>query len=88
MSIDKSMGNQKLPSIIKDPFEKNSIEGVSVRLFKGWNGEWRASGNVNFKNGNTEGTQNFKAQTFDEVVVQIKSLLQELNCTQQTPNEP
>jgi hypothetical protein len=40
--------------------------------------KWTARGTVEFKNGLTSGKQTFEAETFDEVVIQIKNFLKEL----------
>ncbi len=67
-------------SIIKDPFNKTSIVQVwfnySPRLFG--NGEWDCSATVRFKNGNTEAEQKFRADTFDDCVVQVKNFIDTL----------
>ena len=69
-------GNSKLPSVIKDPFSKNKIKSISVTYQDFWsNGKWEATGRVQFKNGNTEGEQKFEGTSFDDVVMQIKAML-------------
>lgn len=72
-------GKEKLPSIIKDPFNKLSITQISIRYrdFCG-DGKWKATGEVDFKNGNTSGEQSFEGETFDEVVMQIKVFIESL----------
>ena len=76
-----SIGNEKIPSIISDPFSKKCITSISVIYQDFWgDGKWRASGTVAFKNGDTKGEQKFKGNTFDEVVAGIKLFIQsELN---------
>ena len=72
---------EKLPGILKDPFEKGLIKGIRVHMFKlsyAGEGKWTAIGSVEFKNGNTEGEQKFKAETFNEVVQQIEVFLKTL----------
>jgi hypothetical protein len=75
----ENFGNQSLPSIIKDPFNKNKIYNIEVS-FSDWsmNGGWKAEGTVRFANGNTKGQQNFKGQSFDDVVAQIKTMIENL----------
>lgn len=74
-----NFGNTKLPSVIKDPFKKQKIESISVTFqdFFG-RGNWEATGRIQFKNGDTCGQQNFKGATFDDVVQQIKSVIEAL----------
>jgi hypothetical protein len=75
------IGNESLPSIINDPFNKKSIVAIHVFYQDYWDsGKWEASGTVKFKNGDTSGEQKFKGKTFDEVVSAIKIFIQsELN---------
>lgn len=74
--IDK-IGENKLVSNLNDPFNKNNIKriNVSFRELTFTPGTWVASGVVNFRNGNTEGTQNFEGESFDDVVLQIKQFI-------------
>ena len=73
------LGNSSLPSTINDPFKVNKITSINVKFEDFWGrGDWKAVGYVYFKNGNTEGNQTFKGDTFDEVVVKIKSFIKEL----------
>jgi hypothetical protein len=75
--IIQSIGNEKMPSILKDPFKKNAVTKIYVHFSQGIfdKEKWDASGNVKFSNGNTHGEQKFKGETFDEVVLQIKAFL-------------
>ena len=71
--------NSKELSIIKDPFIKGKVTKISVTYGDFWrDGKWKATGFVDFKNGNTEGCQNFEAPTFDEVVQQMKTMINNL----------
>lgn len=76
MKIEE-IGKEKLPSILKDPFNKNAVKRIYVS-FSEYSGTWSANGSVEFQNGNTKGEQKFTGQTFDDVVLQIKSLINEL----------
>jgi hypothetical protein len=73
-------GQERLPSVIKDPFSKNQVERISVTFWRSpfMPRDWEAYGSVEFKNGETTGEQKFKGQTFDEVVVKIKAMLETL----------
>lgn len=79
MDFLENLGNQKLPSIISDPFNKASITRVylnyQVPLF---GDQWKCNGSVDFKSNNTRGTQQFEADTFDEVVIQIREFIKTL----------
>ncbi len=75
-----NIGNEKLPSIISDPFSKTKVTSIRVSYQDFWGkGEWKATGTVKFKNGNTEAEQNFEGETFDEVVLKIKAMLSSLD---------
>lgn len=77
--LEKYLGRQKL-SIVNDPFKVSKVTSVYVRYSESvFGGNWGANGDVEFKNGNTEGRQKFEGETFDEVVVQIKAFIQTLD---------
>lgn len=79
MNLLDGIGKTSLPSVLKDPFTKTKITDVRVHYRDAWGkGEWFASGYVEFKNGNTEGTQKFTGETFDDVVRQIKVFIENL----------
>ena len=76
----ENIGNQKLPSILNDPFHKTNVKKVFVNFEDFWgDGKWKASGVVYFRNGKTNGQQEFNGETFDEVVAQIKTFIDELS---------
>lgn len=67
-------------SVLNDPFSTQTIESVTVRVYKGYfNGAFTASGTVKFKNGNTKGEQEFTGESFDHITQQIKSFIETLN---------
>jgi len=68
----------KTVSTIKDPFNKASFEGLSMRAYKGIMGNYIIYGRVEFKNGNTIGEQRIDADTFEELTIKMKSFLDEL----------
>ncbi len=78
MEIQEYIGKEKLPSVLKNPFGKNSIKRIYVS-FSQFSDRWSANGSVEFENGNTKGEQKFTGQTFDDVVLQIKALIDEFN---------
>jgi hypothetical protein len=73
--IDK-VGETGLNSVLSDPFNKNSIESISVTYRqKIFDDGWYAYGFVKFKRGNTTAEQRFEADTFDEISLLIKSFI-------------
>jgi len=79
MQIQEQLGKEKMPSILKNPFNKNSVKRIYVS-FSEYSNRWSANGSVEFQNGNTTGEQKFTGQTFDDVVIQIKEFVKELEC--------
>lgn len=65
-----------MPSVIKDPFVKVHIKHISVRWYNTF--KIYARGTVEFQNGNTKGEQEFEGDTFDEVVLKIKAMIENL----------
>jgi hypothetical protein len=79
MEALKNFGNQSLPSVIKDPFSTSSVTRIYVSIAKSWfDNSYKASGSIKFKNGDTEAEQNFEGKTFDDVVIKIKSCIDNL----------
>lgn len=76
MSDILKLGNTNI-SVLKDPFKKNKIIRVSVNFSENEfrEGNWKARGYVDFKNGNTQGQQKFEGETFENVVLQIKTFI-------------
>jgi hypothetical protein len=76
MDLEK-LGEEQMPSITNNPFKKSSIISINVdysqSLFD--HDKWSAYGNIKFKNGNTEGNQKFRGDSFDNVVAQIKNYI-------------
>ena len=78
MEITKNIGNQSLPTVLKDPFKKNCVKRIYVNYSEGWINEvWIANGVVEFGNGNTKGEQKFEGASFDEVVQKIKIFIEQ-----------
>jgi hypothetical protein len=71
------IGKEKLPSILKDPFSKINVRRIYVSFSYTFN-QWQANGSVEFLNGDTKGEQKFEGETFDEVVLKIKTFLETL----------
>lgn len=74
------IGNAKMPSVISNPFGKQKITSIEVKyepdIFD--KKKWKARGRVWFENGDTTGSQTFKGDTFDDVVLQIKAMIENL----------
>jgi hypothetical protein len=63
-------------SILKDPFKMDKVHGVSIHISTGFAGNKYCWGVVTFKNGNTEGKQNFENSTdFNALVKEIQSFI-------------
>ncbi len=77
MTNISSIGEQKLPSILKDPFSRVCIKRLNVGMYLNGN-NWIAHGNVDFVNGQTEGSQKFNGTEFDEIVLKIREFIKEL----------
>ena len=78
MKLLENFGKANLPSIIKDPFSKNKITHITTYASNIW-GDWSFSGAIRFNNGNTEGKQEFKGTSFDDVVLQMKAMLNNMD---------
>ncbi len=82
MSLLSDNLNAKLPSIIKDPFALKKVNRIYVSYYPNGvlsssNGP-HCSGSIEFINGNTKGEQQFEGHDFDEVVLKMKAVLEEL----------
>ena len=66
--------------VLKNPFEKECITDVNILIYKSRFPpfEIKHIATVVFKNGNTEGKQNFEAGDFTTLVVQIQSFINNL----------
>lgn len=67
-------------SVIVDPFLSDSIESLSINFRKNsFTNETYWYSNVVFQNGRTKGEQRLgNCETFEEIVIQVKQLLNEL----------
>jgi hypothetical protein len=71
-------------SVINDPFKFDKLTSIMIhsRVDMWDESKWNHSATVNFKNGNTEGIQSFKAKTLDELIVLVRNFVIELNNNQ------
>jgi hypothetical protein len=80
----QDFSKSKMPSILKDPFGKSKITKITVTFEEPfWSSDknWKSTGWVHFKNGNTKGEQTFTAEgddAFDQVVLQMRAFIQQL----------
>jgi hypothetical protein len=73
--FDLSSTKKPKLSKLKDPFALKHVELVEFSWSK-WYKEWR--GRVRFKNGNTEGTQRFAADSFTTITLEIEQFISTL----------
>ena len=67
------------PSVVKNPFGAKCIETINMRCYRhlfGYGFEFR--GYVEFKNGETEGTQKFTASNLGELYTKIAEFCKSL----------
>lgn len=69
--INTSQANQI--SVIKNPFEKQHVSAVHIHWYE-FTERW--CGSIEFKNGNTKGTQDIpSSKTFEEAVNHLKEIM-------------
>lgn len=69
-----------LPSVINNPFQKKMITQIYISISQNlFDENFSAYGTVKFKNGNTGGEQKFTGHSFDDVVMQIKEMINSFN---------
>lgn len=73
MEIESIIGSCDSLNIVKDPFNKESIERISIFMGKDLFGKTFFSGQVEFENGNTKGVQKFNGDNLVDVFVQVKN---------------
>lgn len=70
--------NNKL-DLFKDPFDKGNVETIMFYISKShFNEEISMSSNVKFRNGNTKGEQEIKADDFNTLVEATKDFIDSL----------
>ena len=78
MDLLKDIPENKIPSIIQDPFTKNKITSVMIYGFSSWDNKWDYSGTVEFKNGDTRGKQEIKGSSMDDVYLKTANFIKSL----------
>ena len=77
--IFKNQQEKEQISIITDPFQKSCIKTIAMFAhIESYGNKARITGSVNFKNGDTEGTQNFKASSMAELFMKIYNFCESL----------
>ena len=67
-------------SIVNNPFKKSCITNIKMSMWKGTlTGDINIDGYVKFKNGATEGKQDFKASNLPELLMKIYKFCEELS---------
>jgi hypothetical protein len=80
LEINMPEGEENGLSVIVDPFLSDSLESLSINYRKNsFSKETYWYANVVFQNGRTKGEQRLgNCETFEEIVVQVKHLLNEI----------
>ena len=74
-----NFGEEKMLDVLKDPFKKGSIISIRTNASQSlFNKTWTFSGIVEFKNGDTTGEQRFKGDSFDDVILKMKTFFESL----------
>jgi len=62
-----------------DPFHRDNLKQITIYYRQPWsNDSWKATGNIVFKQGNTEGTQQFEAATIELLLEDMARFVQQL----------
>lgn len=82
--LSKIFGSEKEQeeaiSIINDPFKKSCITYINMSMWIGdFTGKTIIDGYVKFKNGGTEGKQEFSATSLPELMMKIYKFCEELS---------
>ena len=71
--------NNQLPAEVKNPFSMEHIEEIHLHCTKKWFSDgFNIWGKVQFKNGDTTGEQEFKAESLGELFVKIHNFCERL----------
>ena len=77
--IFKNNQEKEQVSVITDPFKKKCLKDISMFAhLNTYDGTARITGSVDFKNGDTEGTQNFRASSLGELLMKIHAFCMNL----------
>jgi hypothetical protein len=73
-----NVGNQKLPSVFSDPFTTTCIDRIYLYLYPR-NKEDKVHGSIKFSRQRTTGEQDFRGETFEAVMAQMKEFIEEID---------
>lgn len=65
-------------SELKNPFDKNCIEVIRMRIDKDWHGNSQFRAYIEFKNGSTSGEQSINAVDFVDLVKKVEEFIKNL----------
>ena len=77
----KELSNEedKELSVLKDPFTKQCVKAIHCHVYNNEDSDVSVRGSVEFKNGETEGTQKFKTNDFSILIKQIDDFIKSLD---------
>lgn len=77
----KEINEETLPFDLRNPFSKNSITEIHIHMYKPNTYRFHShiTANVKFKNGNTEGIQNFESDDFLSLMKKLDNFIKSLN---------
>jgi broad specificity phosphatase PhoE len=66
-------------SIIKDPFNMRSLEGLHIHAYRNsFDGNWKYYANVEFKNGSTDGSQKLEGENLADIALKVEKFIEYL----------
>lgn len=78
MSLLSLLSDKKELSPVNDPFKKDCLKSVHAHVMKFYDGTFSFTGSIEFKNGDTEGTQKFSADDFGSLIQKMESFIKTL----------
>ena len=79
MDFTNLLGTPKSLSPLKNPFSKECVESVFIHSSRSiFSSDFRHSGKVSFKNGNTKGEQEFSGESFEVVLNKMQEFVKTL----------
>lgn len=74
-----NLNNLNQPTLHLDPFKKDKVDSIFLHYTKGmFSNTYSWSGNIEFKNGNTSGTQKFKENDLPVILQKMQQFLDSL----------
>lgn len=69
---------EKGVGVFKDPFKKDKVDSISIFIYNENDGGIDCRATVQFQNGDTCGSQNFRTSDFGQIVKDIQSFIKSL----------